>query len=141
MSTFSDAWHAAPPHIHAFYNNWATRHTALLCRWWIDDPYYPYEYFNYGPGYFWRPLGRDVAYAQWTFQLWEWGYFRPEIILWCDWGTHLWQGPMPMRSVTNWPTWHDQFIDVPWICTNYPREKRKAPRTYWTGKPRHRRNL
>lgn len=141
MSAFSEAWHDASPAIRDFYRNWSHRHTQQLNRW-IDgvDPI-TYEYFNYIVGIFHRPLGKDVFYAQMTFQLWEWGFLKPEIVLWCDWGTFTWQGPMPCRGVVNFPTWFDQYIDIPDFAVNYPRDKRKAPKQYWTGAPRRRQNL
>lgn len=141
MSTFSEIWHATPPAIRDFYVNFAKQHTTLRNRWSNGIPEFPYEYFNYQVYSFMRPVGRDIAYSQWMWHLAEWGYIKPEHIEWSFHGTHTWQGPMPVRGVANFPTWEDQFIDVPDFCINYPREKRKVPRSYWTGKPRHRRNL
>lgn len=141
MSYFSETWHDLSPAMLTFYNNWATHHTNLLNRWWKDDPFFPHEYFNMIVGYWPRPLGRDVAYSQWMGHLAEWGYIKPDFVFWHDHGTWQWQGPMPSRGVINFPTWYDQFIDVIPNAVNYPRAKRKAPRSYWTGKPRHRRNI
>jgi len=141
MSTYSEAWHNTPPHIRDFYRNWAFRHTALLNRWWTGEEPFPYEYFNMVVSYWWRPLGRDVAYSNWMWHLAEWGQFFPEHVEFSDDFTWHWQGSRPVRGVTNYPTWWDQYIDIPYFAINYPREKRNVPRCYWTGQPRKRMNL
>lgn len=141
MSTYSQAWHDTPPAIRDFYRNFHNRYLRQARRIdstpppGIDDWFstFGWAFHAYSPA--------AIAMKNWTYQTFALGSFNPAIVVFATHSAWSDPSPGPPYGVTGLYSWSDQFIDIPNWATQYPRAKRKAPKTYWTGKPRRRRNL
>lgn len=141
MSTYSDAWHALSPKTLSFYHNfqrvrmnqtWHEHYDWGVGRWYSfsDGPWIFHSYFAYA-----------IAYRNWTMQLFDTGSFNPEIVQWAINEEFSPPHPTPQSGIFGYGDYHHEAIDIPLHAFEYPREKHNVRRSYWTGKPRHRRNL
>lgn len=141
MSTYSEAWHNMDPDIRNFYRNWADRNCAQ--NWhveWLEEYDLWWQFFSLGqsyPGY----LGYHVAQRNWGIQLFLSGSFSSAVVL-----LHIpafgYTGAIePAYDAFGFNSYESTFGSIPEIAFNYPREKYRVRKSYWTGAPRRRRNL
>ncbi len=141
MSVASDAWEITPPAIRDFYVNY---HRRYLAHGWKAG------YFV--PGKFWFPFsglgwsfqgysGYALFQANITAQQFPLGFFdvaKVQLETDPDYPPPSIQPAGPFPWLGAYP---DQFIEIPDVASQYPRAKYKVRRSYWTGKPKRRRNL
>jgi len=141
VSTYSEAWHATPRPVQDFYRNYQRRN--LQHSWkaeYVDPPGLWIGFITFG----WAFLGYTgfaLAQANWREQTLRTGSFDPQKVLLTvspDWPPPAIQ---PVGPGGNDGAYPDQFVEVPAMAFNYPREKYKVRRTRWTGKPMRRQNL
>jgi len=141
VSTFSEAWHNTPPKIRDFYRNFAFVNCRLQGTI-PPDPEWPDErYFCTFGKCFQAHRGIDVAMKNWYCQVFETGSFDVSTILWQEYCYYHSPCPSPIFNPFQSDSWGNAMIDVPKYCWRYPCPKRRAKKSYWTGKPRHRRNI
>lgn len=142
MSTYSDSWEATPPKVRDFYRNYAQRHCVQSWKT-VWDPIAGHFWPFFGAMWvFWATRGIDIAIGNWKNQLAVSGSFNTAIVLF-DLTPTL---PPPPIQPAHGPGLDgdlpDIYATVPLDPTNqYPRAKYNVRRTYWTGKPKRRRNL
>lgn len=140
MSTYSQAWHSTDPAIRDFWRNYATQLTGLCGPDDTVDPADPDRWFNLVVAAFHRYRGYHVAQRNWSYQLADSGSFHNNSVAWTD--NYLWT-PRGWEPATDY-LWGndlaDQWTDVPLYAWNYPHIGIRVKRSYWTGKPRRRRN-
>jgi hypothetical protein len=141
LSAKSEAWHTMDPKIREFYVSFAQLNT-FYCNPFGWNPLYEqkYHFFGFGVGFI-GSNGYNIATSQWTSQLWNLGSFEKNSILWSK--TNIFHevtlGPMTDMFWQTAPP--NQWSDVTYWGENYPREKYRIRKSYWTGVPRRRRNL
>jgi hypothetical protein len=141
MSTYSEAWAAMNPAVRDFYRNWADINSAQSwhAEWW-DAFQFWLPFYTMGiswPGY----LGFHIAQRNWGIQTALSGSFNPDTVLLCIPAT-TWTGLLEPQYDQAENGSYSQFWDVvPVWAINFPREKYKVRKSYWTGAPRRRRNL
>lgn len=141
MSTFSDAWQTTPPAVRDFYVHYHRRYLAHSWKAeWSDvlQAWIPFTMIGWS---FQGWPGFALAQANWLYQIWATGSFNPAIVYF---SLAPWFPPPDIQPVGPGMlpgSYADQFVQVPNWAWNYPRAKYKVRRSYWTGKPRHRRNI
>lgn len=142
MSVYSEAWHNLSPRTRDFYVNFQR---VRMNQTWHESYNYDWDFWNHFTMFGWSfssYFGYAIAYRNWSCQTQATGSFNPEIIMWSReenfWTPH----PTPITSyITGYGNYHNEFKDIPDFAFEYPRAKYKVRRSYWTGKPRRRRNL
>lgn len=129
MSSYSDAWHAAPPAVRDFYRNFERRYTGLR-----------FPDFDLGPSWMPRSRAFNAAQRNWSAQYFAEGLWSPAVVLFVD--NDLGDTPSPTLPYDPYGfyTYQNQYEWIPDYANDYPRTAYNAPRTYWTGKPRRRQN-
>jgi hypothetical protein len=141
MSTFSEAWHTMDNKVREFYIAYSLINT-YFCNPFDWDPVYRTKLFFYTFGTGWNgPRGIDVAMKNWTCQLWASGSFAPNSVLWSTFSIWDYVVLGPMNDPFWGSTFDPQFKVITDWAINYPRQKYRIRRSYWTGIPRRRRNL
>jgi hypothetical protein len=141
MSTLSDAWRACPPAIRDFYVNNSALFTFHL--WHADDPWNPPArgvFYTIGQSFIGH-RGFDIFCRNMTSQLYLTGSFDPQITL-LDVAMGTFDGRIePYYDLDHFYSFAPPPDLFPDFIVNYPRAKYRVRRSYWTGAPRHRRNL
>lgn len=141
MSVYSQAWRDTPPAVRDFYVNYHRRFCAhswkaeysIVIQQWVPFQSIGWSFLGYS--------GVALAMANWERQTFLTGSFNPAIVLMTDDPDYP---PPDLQPIGPNPwdgAYTDQFISVPSAAFNYPREKYKVRRSYWTGAPKKRRNL
>jgi len=141
MSTYSEAWHNTPPAIRDFYRNFHHRYLRFARRIPYDETPPKFGWFTTIGWSFHAYFPYSIAMKNWTYQKATTGSFHPALVAMREHDGFSDPSPGPPYSSFFLDSWSDQFLDIPDYATNYPKPKFRVPRTYWTGKPRHRRNL
>lgn len=130
MSTYSDAWRDTPPATRDFYHNFH-RYTGMA----------RYPDFDFGPNWTKRSGAPWNAYNNWTWQTADTGSFNPAIVIFVEDWIFGYLDPTIPGDAFNFYNYTDTIRHVLDWAFDYPRDKQNVRRTYWTGKPRRRRNL
>jgi len=141
MSTYSDAWHNMDPDIRNFYRNFADRNTAQswhveyfdLYDMWMSFAMFGLEFLGY--------LGYHIAQRNWGLQTAETGSFDSSTCLLSVAEFNEFGDIEPQYDIGNILFYGNIWDWAPAFCYNYPREKYRVRKSYWTGAPRRRRNL
>ena len=141
MSVYSEAWHNTPPATRDFYRNFHNRYLRFARRIPYDETRPEFGWFTSIGWAFHAYFPYSIAYRNWSIQTLHFGAFNPAIVLLLSHVVGSHPDPGPPYEITQFYSWRAQFIDIPPSAYNYPKPKFRVPRTYWTGKPRHRRNL
>ena len=141
MSILSQAWHDTPPAIRDFYHNYHRRHLAHCWKAEHLDSPPRWIRFHYGVWSFASSPGFNMLIANLEWQLWLTGRYDLGVVFFTDDPYYPPPFVQPLGPIPWAGAYPDQFIAVPDMAWNYPRSKYKVRRSYWTGKPRHRRNI
>lgn len=141
MSTYSEAWQTTPPAVRDFYRNYHRRNLAHCWKEHYDWTYQMWFAFTTIGWSFLGYSGYALAQVNWAHQTFLTGSFNTAIVnltILPDWPP---PDVQPVGPGLNDGAYPDQFQAIPAYAIEYPREKYKVRRQYWTGKPRRRRNL
>jgi len=129
------------PAVRDFYRGWSDINTRNFWHAEWSEAYkmwFPfYEFTESYPGV----LGFHLAMHNFVWQLADTGTFNKNIVIlrvpfFSDTGNLE-----PPRDIVGNRSWGDPIVTIPTYAWNYPREKYRTRKSYWTGAPRRRRNL
>ena len=130
MTTYAEAWHNAPNNIQQFYRNLFRRYRQQIGTDFLGlNDQMPMHFYLFSRSHnvalglpehqpYWVP-GEQIDSIIWS--IWPWS-------------------PVGL-SYPYEPPIADQWSLIHFPAAGYPRDKYNARRTYWTGKPGHRRNI